>query len=208
VVRNWGQGSATGSLGLPAACVLAVCALTSKYIHIPGPCDHKIVIPGSLVEDGSFQSLKALWELDCSHCFRSSPKCLLGISGHVSKVSLPHLHLTYKKLEFVFWSWACLGLLLPGRNQRERSDLPNVTRGTVNPLSTICVTQLPLPSVPRAQTTQHFLSSPLPWHFYYPETDTGLCCVSWTLGGSSVHPKHHSDHTIRNWRKKPFCAHR
>ena len=121
-------------------------------------------------------------------------------------MSLPHLHLTYKKLEFVFWSWACLGLLLPGRNQRERLDLPNVTRGTVNPLSTICVTQLPLPSVPRAQTTQHFLISPLPWHFYYPETNTRLCCVSWALGGSSVHPKHHSDHTIRNWREKPFCA--
>lgn len=60
MARSRGQGLTTGSLDLPAACGIAVCALTSEYMDILGPCDHKIVIPGSLVEDGSFQSLKAL----------------------------------------------------------------------------------------------------------------------------------------------------
>lgn len=98
--------------------------MTSEYMHIPGPCDHKIVVPGSLVQGGNFQSLKALREQDCFH---SSVKFLLEIS--VSEVSLPSLGPTYKELELVSWSWACLGLLLPGRNQRERLDPPNVTMG-------------------------------------------------------------------------------
>lgn len=81
------------------------------------------------MQGGSFQSLRILREQDCLHCFQSSVKFLLGVSGHVSEVSLPRLHPTYKKLELVAWSWAFLGLLLPGRNQRERLDPPSVTKG-------------------------------------------------------------------------------